>query len=176
MHVEQSFGNCSKYITPRTPLARGQERPSTPCVAPEAALLSAPARALIAQADTFFIASSARREASGDPRQGLDVSHRGGHTGFVTIESETEHSVLSFLDYRGNMMFNTLGNVLQDPRVGVTFVDFEAGDLLMLTGHASVMFDLNEAQQEAGGERLICVRIEQGKLLENVVPLAFRAL
>jgi len=39
-------------------------------------------------------------------------------------------------DYAGNNMFQTLGNIVADARVGLLFVDFDTGTTLQLTGRA----------------------------------------
>lgn len=56
----------------------------------------------IQQAGTLFIASS-------HPERGADVSHRGGHPGFIRVE---DAQTIIIPDYSGNNMFNTLGNIL----------------------------------------------------------------
>ncbi len=82
--------------------------------------------ALVARSDTFFIASQ-YSEVDGDWTHGVDVSHRGGKPGFVIVAHETE---LLFPDYTGNCMFNTLGNIVVNPRCGLLFLDFETGQAL----------------------------------------------
>ena len=82
--VDQSFGNCPQYIQRRDYLLRRERL--VPRVEAFAALDEA-ASALIARADTFFVASAA--PASGAATSGgVDVSHRGGKPGFVQIESD----------------------------------------------------------------------------------------
>lgn len=173
LQVEQSFGNCPKHITPRAPyrlLPRGEGEPQ---VLDETPLLSPRARQLIAESDTFFIASAATSASSHDAREGLDVSHRGGPVGFVSVEEKDGASVLSFLDYSGNNLFNTLGNIAQNPVAGLTFVDFVRGDVLMLTGSATIEFALSEQDKRDGGERKVHVRVERATLLVRALPFAF---
>ncbi|MCG0996275.1 MULTISPECIES: pyridoxamine 5'-phosphate oxidase family protein [Acetobacteraceae] len=126
MSVRQSFGNCPKYIRTReaTPLLR------SPGAVERSPTLDEEARALITSATTFFVASYAPSSAHG----GMDVSHRGGPAGFVQVEDD----VLTVPDYPGNRYFNTFGNFLENPRAGLLFINFENGDLLHLTGEASV--------------------------------------
>ena len=129
--VEQSFGNCAQYIQTRmpTPIAR-VHRPIETLPA-----LDAEARRAIEAADTFFVASRSRAGIATDG--GLDVSHRGGRPGFVEVHGGT----LVVPDFRGNRFFNTLGNLLGDPRAGLLFVDFATGDLLQLQGTATIDWD-----------------------------------
>jgi predicted pyridoxine 5'-phosphate oxidase superfamily flavin-nucleotide-binding protein len=89
------------------------------------------ARRVIEGADTFFVASRSRSGLGGG---GLDMSHRGGLPGFVAVQGDT----LVVPDFRGNRFFNTLGNLLGDPRAGLLFVDFASGDLLQLQGTVTI--------------------------------------
>ncbi|HEX7150351.1 MAG TPA: pyridoxamine 5'-phosphate oxidase family protein [Thermoanaerobaculia bacterium] len=125
IETSEVYSNCPQYITPRRVTF-----PHTEIVA-QRAQLSVEDVELIRKADTFFIAST-------HPRSGADASHRGGAPGFVTVESDTR---LSWPDYSGNNMFNTLGNLTVDPRCGLLFVDFTTGATLQLTGKATVAED-----------------------------------
>ena len=72
--------------------------------------------------------------AAPQPTGGMDVSHRGGRPGFVKLDGDT----LVVPDFRGNRYFNTLGNLVSDPRAALVFVDFAAlfGGLgFLLLGH-----------------------------------------
>ncbi|MBN3752190.1 2Fe-2S iron-sulfur cluster binding domain-containing protein [Paraburkholderia sp. Tr-20389] len=145
--VAQSFGNCPQYIQ-----ARDFEFIRDPAVfsdiAPTAVDgLSGRARAMIESADTFFVASYV---GDGEHRQ-VDVSHRGGKAGFVRIGDDGR---LTVPDFAGNLFFATLGNFLVNPRAGLVFADFETGDVLQLTGDASVDLESPEIAAFQGAERL----------------------
>jgi len=45
---------------------------------------------------------------------------------------------LAIPDYAGNNLFNTLGNIVANPRVGLLFIGFESGRTLQLSGRATV--------------------------------------
>jgi predicted pyridoxine 5'-phosphate oxidase superfamily flavin-nucleotide-binding protein len=128
--VEQSFGNCPQYIHPRD-LAVD---PDPPGAIETFEGLDAAARAQIAAADTFFVATAS---GPGVEHGGVDISHRGGPAGFVRIEGDA----LVIPDYRGNRYFNTLGNLMLEPRCALLFVDFAAGTMLQLQGTATVQWD-----------------------------------
>lgn len=130
--VRQSFGNCPKYIQVRQV---GPAPAATPGSMRRLAGLDAAARAVIAGADTFFVASGSG--SGGGEAGGLDISHRGGPPGFVQVDGDA----LLVPDYRGNRYFNTLGNLLLDPRAALLFVDFQTGGLLQLQGRAAVEWD-----------------------------------
>ena len=170
VRVQQSFGNCPKYIQAREPRFVGAA-PGAP-VAFEA-LLPPAARAQIERADTFFIASAAAD--AGQPGQaangGVDVSHRGGKPGFVRVDGAQGRSVLTAPDFVGNSFFNTLGNIAANPRAGLLFIDWTNGDLLALTGAAEVQWDGAELQSFAGAQRLLKLRVDEGRWLPGVVPL-----
>jgi uncharacterized protein len=141
--VRQSFGNCPQYIQRRAV----RRETATPAQPQEFALPEAAARALIEEADTFFVAS--RSAAGAGPAGGADISHRGGRPGFVRLE----HDTLLIPDFRGNRYFNTLGNILGEPRAALLFIDFQTGDLLQLQGLASIDWSGTLTAQVAGAER-----------------------
>ena len=134
IEVERAYPNCPKYIQRRA--AEPHSAPATPAQYSHGTTLTPDHLALIASADTFFIASS-------HPDGPVDASHRGGAPGFVELRG----SVLRFADYVGNAMYNTLGNLHLNPRAGLSFVDFDRGLQLHLTGTARL--DL----QQPGTER-----------------------
>jgi predicted pyridoxine 5'-phosphate oxidase superfamily flavin-nucleotide-binding protein len=142
--VAQSFGNCPKYIYPRE-LVEAEASSTRPVERFEG--LDARARAIIATADTMFVASYAEVDMT---RQ-VDVSHRGGPAGFVKLDAA---GTLTIPDYAGNRFFNTLGNISLQPRVGLLFIDFERGDLLQIVGTARLLPDGDaRLARLAGAER-----------------------
>jgi uncharacterized protein len=148
IRVEHAFGNCPQYIQLRDfRFARDPAAASRGAVI-ETAELTADARAMIAAADTFFVASYVSDE--GGARQ-VDASHRGGKAGFVRID---EDGGLTIPDFAGNLHFNTLGNFLINPRAGLIFPDFATGDVLQMTGEAEVILDSPEIGAFQGAERL----------------------
>jgi len=141
--VRQSFGNCAKYIQRRIV----HRVPPAPGGVEALDRLDGEARALIAHADTLFVASRARAGIGG--AGGVDVSHRGGRPGFVRVEDDT----LAIPDFAGNRYFNTLGNLLGEPRAALLFVDFASGDLLQLQGLATIDWSADAATLVDGAER-----------------------
>jgi len=149
--VRQSFGNCPQYIHPRE-LGRASPGPGT--VEP-LDHLDRGARDSIAAADTLFVATGA---ALGEATGGVDVSHRGGPPGFVRVDGD----VLTIPDYAGNRYFNTLGNLVSDPRAGLVFVDFTTGDVVQLQGTTEIQWDGPEVAALDGAERLWRLHVERG--------------
>ena len=82
---------------------------------------------------------------------GVDISHRGAPPGFVTIE---EDGALVIPDYNGNGFFNTLGNLLLQPKAGLLFPNFETGEALQLTGATAVVWEGPQIAQHKGAERV----------------------
>lgn len=163
--LDQSFGNCPSYITPRdVGFARD---PALPFDAPTSvsATLGDAARALIAAADTFFVASYVDRPEQG--RQ-VDASHRGGPPGFVHCDAD---GVLTVPDYAGNQFFNTLGNFLINPRAGLLFVDPASGDTLQLSGKVELILDGPLIAAFDGAERLWRVVPELVVLRTAALPM-----
>jgi predicted pyridoxine 5'-phosphate oxidase superfamily flavin-nucleotide-binding protein len=143
--VQEAFPNCPKYIQRRSlrhletasgaageMLARGHALDHG---------LDDRAAALLAQADTVFLASR-------HPERGADVSHRGGNPGFVSMSGAR---TLRFPDYHGNGMFQSLGNLQIDPRAGLCIPDFASGRLLQLTGTACLQWDQPDPANQTGG-------------------------
>lgn len=166
VEVRQSFGNCNKYIQSRTPtwVERSASVPSVPLQI--AAQLSDDDRALLARADTFFIASANLAEDA-DLARGVDVSHRGGAPGFVRVDDER---TLTTPDFIGNNFFNTIGNLIHDPRAGLLFIDFASGDLLYIAARAEVVWDGAELAAFEGAQRLVRFHLQEVRRSRSALP------
>ena len=159
--VRQSFGNCPQYIQRRAVRSAPPTRPEIE----QLTALDAQARTLIARADTFFVASRSRPESG--VAGGADVSHRGGRPGFVRVDGDT----LSIPDFRGNRYFNTLGNLLGEPRASLLFIDFARGDLLQLQGITEIDWTDEATRLVEGARRLWRFRVARGWRRRAVCPL-----
>ncbi|WP_434115365.1 pyridoxamine 5'-phosphate oxidase family protein [Paraburkholderia caffeinilytica] len=166
LEVMQSFGNCAKYIQSRTPTFVARSDTAVQTSVETATQLSDADRALLANADTFFIASANVGEEAGSAR-GADVSHRGGMPGFVRVDDAT---TLTTPDFSGNRFFNTLGNLLHDPRAGLLFVDFASGDLLYIAALAEIVWDGAELADFPLAERLVRFRITEVRRSRKALP------
>jgi predicted pyridoxine 5'-phosphate oxidase superfamily flavin-nucleotide-binding protein len=154
VHIAQSFGNCPQYIQTRAVTAANTDPGVREAPAVMSDQLDEAARDLIESADTFFVASRARSELGAEG--GFDMSHRGGRPGFVSVQGDT----LVVPDFRGNGFFNTLGNLLGNPRAGLLFIDFDTGDLLQIQGTVAIDWQ-PEGNEPAGAERLWRVKVER---------------
>ena len=164
-HVDQSYGNCPKYIQIRHKTPAGSTIPKTP-VTTDA--LTDAGKNQITKADTLLIASRAA-ELGDDPRAGVDINHRGGMPGFVTV---LDDKTIQFPDYKGNNFYNTYGNILTDNRVGLQFVDFETGALLNIKGTAELVEDLNNGELPLMG-RGLRITVQSVTRAEGALPIRY---
>jgi predicted pyridoxine 5'-phosphate oxidase superfamily flavin-nucleotide-binding protein len=87
--------------------------------------------AFIQSAEMFFLSTI---DHQGRPT----VSFKGGDTGFVKIIDST---TLIFPSYDGNGMFFSMGNITENPNVGLLFISFSAPDRRRVQGTASISKD-----------------------------------
>jgi len=158
--VQQSFGNCPKYITPReavfTPSAAG-----TPRIVRSHGLDDR-ARAILDGADTLFIATAhPDADLARTPEEGVDVSHRGGPPGFLARDDE---DVLRLPDYAGNFFFNTFGNLGLNPRAGLLVLDRERAGALYLAVRGTVVW---------APERHVRFEVDAMVRTEGTLPLSW---
>jgi predicted pyridoxine 5'-phosphate oxidase superfamily flavin-nucleotide-binding protein len=165
VQVAESFGNCPQYIQTRTAVVTADiDHPDTARLLSQFDTLDCSTRELIAAADTLFIASAFKDEATG----GVDVSHRGGKPGFVRVD---DGRTLVVPDFAGNAYFNTYGNLLINPRAGLLFIDFDDGDLVYLTGTTAIVWDGDEVRRFTGAQRLMRFRLTEGRRVRGALPL-----
>ena len=88
-------------------------------------------RVFIESRDMFFLASVT---AEGQPT----VSYKGGETGFVRVLDER---TIVFPSYDGNGMYYSMGNIANNGKLGLLFIDFETPHRLRLEGNASLHHD-----------------------------------
>lgn len=84
------------------------------------------------EAQPFFLLGSA--STVGD----CDCSYRGRETEGAAepLLHVLDDARLVFPDYRGNNLFNTIGNLLEHPRLSLLFVDFARQSTVQLQGQA----------------------------------------
>jgi len=153
VRVQQSFGNCPKYIQARKP----EFVPRVGGAVSRSPALDADAVRALRSADTFFIASAYPAGESDSRAHGIDVSHRGGNPGFIRVED----GVLRIPDYVGNNFFNTLGNLAINPRAGVLVVDFASGDLLFVAATVEILWSGVEVDAAPKAKRLLVMKVTE---------------
>ena len=94
----------------------------------------------IASRDMFFLTTI-------DHRGYPTCSYKGGNAGFVNV---VDNKTLAFPSYDGNGMFLSMGNIKQNNKVGLLFIDFETPHRVRVHGTATVSKDdplLSEYQE-----------------------------
>lgn len=163
IHIDQAYANCPKYIQQREgpqPTVDASRRPAR-----RSTVLHWRHEDWVRRADTFFLATL-------NPGEGADASHRGGMPGFVKIEGQE----LTWPDYAGNSMFNSLGNIARHPWAGIVVPDFERGSTLQLTGRATVDWNPEHSAALPGAERLVRLVVEDVVEIQAGFPSGFRLL
>jgi predicted pyridoxine 5'-phosphate oxidase superfamily flavin-nucleotide-binding protein len=105
-------------------------------------------RAFIERRDMLFLATA---DAQGRPQ----CSYKGGAPGFVRVLDE--HTI-AFPNYDGNGMFLSAGNALENPHVGVLFIDFEERKRLRLNGVAEHLAEHPLLAEWPEAQFLWCIR------------------
>ncbi|MGF0311407.1 pyridoxamine 5'-phosphate oxidase family protein [Rhodococcus sp. IEGM1428] len=161
--VDETLGNCPKYLNKRaiTPYE------SSPQLISDSLPLPAEALNIIDKSDTLLISSRHGAES-------MDTNIRGGAPGFVRVfsNSEAEGVTLVYPEYSGNRLYQTLGNITSDRAVGVTFPDFDTGDVLYLSGSAEVLIGDAAESVLPHSKMAVRIEIEAVRLVRN--GLAFR--
>ncbi len=116
-------------------------------------VIDADDRSFIERMDMFFLATA---DADGRPQ----CSYKGGDPGFVKVLDE---HTLCFPNYDGNGMYLSMGNVLQNPQVGMLFIDFVAArpSRLRLNGTATIDERDPMRAEYAGAQFVVRVRATQ---------------
>jgi predicted pyridoxine 5'-phosphate oxidase superfamily flavin-nucleotide-binding protein len=116
-------------------------------------VIDAGARAFIERMDMFFLATA---DAEGRPQ----CSYKGGDPGFVRVLDE--HTI-AFPNYDGNGMYLSLGNVLENPHVGLLFIDFTSArpSRLRLNGIAGIEKSDELIRDYPGAQFVVTVQATQ---------------
>lgn len=150
--VQEAFFNCPKYITRRTALPSPTKERET--VDRQGSQLLAEHLQLLSETDVLFLATT-------HPERGLDVSHRGGDPGFVQLLPDGR---IRLPDYTGNSLFNSLGNILIDPKIGLAIPNLRTGTILEITGTATIEWNDSDENDSTGGTHRFV----------DIVPIAWR--
>ena len=114
-------------------------------------------QARVARANSVLIGSA---NLAGWPH----VQHRGGPRGFVKVLGP---QTLAFADYAGNRQYITVGNLMENDRVLLLLVDYDARTRLKIWGRGTVVDDdpallaaVRDPDYPARVERAIRIDIE----------------
>jgi ferredoxin-NADP reductase len=159
MHVTESLGNCPKYINKKdiVPQMPEPELVSDSLPLPPAAL------ELIERADMFFLSST-----NGIT---MDTNIRGGARGFVRVIKNTEDGVeLIYPEFSGNRLYQSLGNLKVDPRIGIVIPDIERSDALYLTGSASILVGEEASSILARSKLALKIKVTAARFVKRSLP------
>lgn len=130
--IEEAFGNCPQHIPRLTVLPDLRPHDAVADVRSGRVGTDLPPidRRIVERSVSFYLGTA-------HAVRGADVSHRGGPAGFVRVDA----SGLSWPDFPGNNLFNSLGNLHVDPEAALLFPDFATGTALLLRGTARLCLD-----------------------------------
>jgi NAD(P)H-flavin reductase len=101
----------------------------------------------------------------------MDTNHRGGPPGFVRcLSGEDGCTQLVYPEYSGNRLYQSLGNLMVEPKAGFCFPDFETGDCLYLTGTTEILFGKDAAELMPRSNLAVRVTITAASLVASVLP------
>ena len=100
---------------------------------PVAASLSEPVVRFIESVEFYFIATSNRRGE-------CDASYRHKGKDAPALKVPDEKTII-FPHYMGNGTFRSLGNILENPHIGMLFIDLASGLRIRVNGNAEIIED-----------------------------------
>lgn len=153
--IDQSLGNCPKYLNQYEIQAALVESKTIS----QGAALSDEGKALIANSDMFFLSTSTEADQ--------DVNHRGGPPGFVRIISSNQ---IIYPEYSGNRLYQSLGNLQINPKIGITFPDYETGNVLYITGTADILVGTDAAYMLPGSNLAVKIKIDEARFVTGGLP------
>ena len=109
----------------------------------------------------FVIKQEMMFVGTADKHGEADCSFRAGLPGFVRVLDE---KTLAYPEYRGNGVLSSLGNISENPHVGLLFVDFSEKIGLHVNGRANIV-ENDEFQRNAAAS---------GPVREDVAPATGR--
>ncbi len=123
-------------------------------------LLNPEMRRFIAEQEMVFISTS-------DSKGECDASFRAGHAGFVEVLDE---KTLLFPEYRGNGVLASMGNIAENPHIGMIFVDFYRSSIgLHVNGNAEIL-----SNKEMEARHNLSEKIKQAlKISDSRKPIAW---
>ncbi|KAJ9162417.1 Oxidoreductase [Coniochaeta hoffmannii] len=158
--VKETLGNCPKYMNKKVIRAHlpSPELVSDALPLPQAAL------DLIEKADMFFLTTT-----HGDA---MDTNHRGGPPGFVRVARNAPEAevVLVYPEYSGNRLYESLGNLYLNPKIGVAIPDFDTSDVLYLTGTASILAGADAAALIPHAKLAIRINVTAARFVKDGLP------
>jgi hypothetical protein len=107
--------------------------------------------AFIESRDFFFLSTV---NEHGEPT----VSYKGGDVGTVTI---IDNQTIAFPAYDGNGMFLSLGNIADQARIGLLFIDFETPNRIRMQATAELVYEDPLMEKYPGAIALVRARVDK---------------
>ena len=101
----------------------------------------------------------------------MDTNHRGGPPGFVRcLPGEDGYTQFVYPEYSGNRLYQSLGNLMLEPKAGFCFPNFKTGDCLYVTGTCEVLSGKEAADVMPRSNLAVRVTITAARLVASVLP------
>jgi NADPH-dependent 2,4-dienoyl-CoA reductase/sulfur reductase-like enzyme/predicted pyridoxine 5'-phosphate oxidase superfamily flavin-nucleotide-binding protein/bacterioferritin-associated ferredoxin len=111
--------------------------------------LNSEMREFIARREMMFVGTA-------DSHGNADASFRAGHAGFVKVLDE---HTLAYPEFRGNGVMSSMGNISENPHVGLMFIDFGQDRIgLHVNGSARILEHaefVHFMEERAAGEAIV---------------------
>ena len=117
-------------------------------------------KAFFIEGREFFFISTSDNDGNCDCSfRGTEESNEGKQQPAVIV---VDHKTLIFPDYSGNKMYNSLGNILANPNIGILFIDFSSALRLRVNGHAEIINNQNNYKDKwSTAKRYVKVTVNQ---------------
>jgi len=164
LKIEQSLGNCPKYLNSKEIQGVVPE----PELRSSGSHLSIEAVELVNKADLFFMTTS---NANVD----MDTNHRGGPPGFIRVVTKGDSSSstgakIIYPEYSGNRLYQSLGNLINTPAIGICIPDFTTGDVLYITGTAEILVGAEAAKKIPHTNLAVEISIIEARYVAKGLP------
>lgn len=105
---------------------------------------------LIERQEMMFIATA---DAQGE----CDSSFRAGPPGFVVV---LDDKTLIYPEYRGNGVYASLGNMSENPHVGILFIDFFDSTIGLHVNGKALVVDNGRMMQRVNAQETVCAAMQ----------------
>jgi uncharacterized protein len=160
LEVTQSVFHCAKYIDPSYQIARFASRRPRRFKTAEFTMSAKHGR-LIHQLVDFLADQRVAFVCTVDRNGECAVNHRGGKSGFISVNGVQGEAWVLLPDYAGNGAFEAVGNIWETRRAAVFVPDPECGYGVCVSGPAE-LFDGEVLQTEpfvrlSGAQRVLAI-------------------
>lgn len=98
----------------------------------------------------------------------MGTNNRGGSPGFVRIlQNDRSGTILTYPEYSGNRLYQTLGNLEMNPKAGIVVPDFSSGTVLYITGNTEIVIGKEVAGLLPRSNLAVKVHVQEARLVRN---------